>query len=77
MHLQPPYFCNFAYCQKNKLPFQNWYDADGERTMKTSGEGEQLYVNSEFAGGRTNTAKFSLYVSPYLVANPGGRYTFR
>ena len=29
-----------------------WYDADGERTVKTSGEGEQLYVNSEFAGGR-------------------------
>ena len=75
MHLQPPYFCNFAYCQKNKLPFQNWYDADGERTVKTSGEGEQLYVNSEFAGGRTSTAKFSLYVSPYLVANQGGHYT--
>ena len=52
-----------------------WYDADGERTVKTSDEGEQLYVNSEFAGGRTNTAKFSLYVSPYLVANQGGRYT--
>ena len=52
-----------------------WYDADGERTVKTFGEGEQLYVNSEFAGGRTNTAKFSLYVSPYLVANQGGRYT--
>ena len=32
-------------------------------------------MNSEFAGGRTNTAKFSLYVSPYLVANQGGRYT--
>ena len=40
-------------------------------------QGEQLYVNSEFAGGRTNTAKFSLYVSPYLVANQGGCYTFR
>lgn len=52
-----------------------WYDADGERTVKTSGEGEAVYVNSEFAGGRTNTAKFSLYVSPYLVANQGGRYT--
>ena len=52
-----------------------WYDANGERTVKTSGEGEQFYVNSEFAGGRTNTAKFSLYVSPYLVANQGGRYT--
>jgi YD repeat-containing protein len=33
-----------------------WYDADGERTVKTSGEGEQMYVNSGFAGGRTNTA---------------------
>lgn len=52
-----------------------WYDADGERTVKTSGESEQVYVNSEFAGGRTNTGKFSLYVSPYLVANQGGRYT--
>ena len=52
-----------------------WYDADGERTVKTSGENDQVYVNSEFAGGRTNTAKFSLYVSPYLVANQGGRYT--
>ena len=52
-----------------------WYDADGERTVKTSGESDQVYVNSEFAGGRTNTAKFSLYVSPYLVANQGGRYT--
>jgi len=50
-----------------------WYDADGERTVKTSGEGEQVYVSSVFAGGRTNTAKFSLYVSPYLVANQGGR----
>ena len=52
-----------------------WYDADGERTVKTSGESDHVYVNSEFAGGRTNTAKFSLYVSPYLVANQGGRYT--
>ena len=52
-----------------------WYDAAGERTVKTSGESDQVYVNSEFAGGRTNTARFSLYVSPYLVANQGGRYT--
>ena len=52
-----------------------WHDADGERTVKTSGESDQVYVNSEFAGSRTNTAKFSLYVSPYLVANQGGRYT--
>ncbi len=54
-----------------------WYDANGERTVKTSGENENeaIYVNSEFAGGRTNTAKFSLYVSPFFVATQGGRYT--
>lgn len=52
-----------------------WYDADGERTVKTSGESNQVYVNGVFSGGSTNTAKFSLYVSPYLVANQGGRYT--
>ena len=52
-----------------------WYYADGERTVKTSGESDQVYVNGVFSGGSTNTAKFSLYVSPYLVANQGGRYT--
>lgn len=52
-----------------------WYDADGERTVKTSGESDQVYVNGVFSGDSTNTAKFSLYVSPYLVANRGGRYT--
>ena len=52
-----------------------WYDADGERTVKTSGESDQVYVNGVFSGGSTNTAKFSLYVSSYLVANQGGRYT--
>lgn len=52
-----------------------WHDADGERTVKTSGESDQVYVNGVFSGGSTNTAKFSLYVSPYLVANQGGRYT--
>ena len=52
-----------------------WYDADGERTVKTSGENEAIYVNSEFSGGNTVTARFSLYVSPYLVAGQGGKYT--
>ncbi len=41
-----------------------WYDADGERTVKTSGESDQVYVNGVFSGGSTNTAKFSLYVVP-------------
>ncbi len=52
-----------------------WYDADGERTVKTSGENEAIYVNSEFSGGNTGTARFSLYVSPYLVSGQGGKYT--
>ena len=77
-----------------------WYDADGERTVKSSGENEAIYVNyrasrvqcqvclsiaeaqpiitesnSEFSGGNTSTARFSLYVSPYLVAGQGGKYT--
>jgi len=52
-----------------------WYDADGERTVKASGENEAIYVNSEFSGGNTGTARFSLYISPYLVAGQGGKYT--
>ena len=77
-----------------------WYDANGERTVKTSGENEAIYVNyrasrvqcqvclsiaeaqpiitesnSEFSGGNTGTARFSLYVSPYLVVGQGGKYT--
>ena len=52
-----------------------WYDADGKRTVKTSGENEAIFVNSEFSGGNTSTARFSLYVSPYLVAGQGGKYT--
>ena len=49
--------------------------ASGERTVKSSGENAAMFVNAEYAGGMTNTAKFSLYVSPYLVASQGGRYT--
>ena len=33
------------------------------------------YVNSEFLGGNTGTARFSLYVSPYLVAGQGSKHT--
>jgi RHS repeat-associated protein len=52
-----------------------WYDAAGERTVKTSGEGEGMYVLGVFSGGRTQTADFTLYVNPYLVVGKGGRYT--
>ena len=31
--------------------------------------------NSEFLGGNTGTARFSLYFNPYLVAGQGGKYT--
>ena len=33
------------------------------------------YVNSKFSGGNTGMARFSFYVSPYLVAGQGGKYT--
>ena len=65
----------FAYSGRQQHLFSHWYDTDGERTVKTSGENEAIYVNSEFSGGNTGTARFSLYVSPYLVAGQGGKYT--
>jgi RHS repeat-associated protein len=52
-----------------------WYDAAGERTVKTSGESEQMYVNGLFSGGNTSTANFTAYVNPYLVVSKGGNYT--
>jgi RHS repeat-associated protein len=52
-----------------------WYDAAGERTVKTSGDAEQMYVNGLFSGGNTETAKFTAYVNPYLVVSKGGNYT--
>ena len=64
-----------AYSGRQQHLFSHWYDTDGEHTVKTSGENEAIYVNSEFSGGNTGTARFSLYVSPYLVAGQGGKYT--
>jgi YD repeat-containing protein len=52
-----------------------WYDAAGDRTVKTSGEGEGVFVLGKFSGGRTQTADFTLYVNPYMVVSKGGRYT--
>ncbi len=52
-----------------------WYDASGERVIKTSGESEQVYVNSLFAGGVTQTNRFSAYINPYMVVAAGGKYT--
>lgn len=52
-----------------------WYDAAGERIVKTSGDNEGVYVNHIFSGGRTQTANFTAYVNPYMVITKGGRYT--
>lgn len=51
------------------------YDAGGERVTKLSGGGQGIFVNSVFAGGKTSTSDFTLYVNPYLVAQNGVRYT--
>lgn len=52
-----------------------WYDASGERVIKTSGDDEGIYVNDVFSGGRTQTANFTAYINPYLVVGKGGQYT--
>jgi RHS repeat-associated protein len=50
-----------------------WYDAAGERTVKTSGDGEGIYVNGVLSGARTGTSNFTAYVSPYTVVGNGGQ----
>jgi len=50
-----------------------WYDAAGERTVKASGDGEGVYVNSLLNGARTGTTNFTAYVSPYTVVGNGGQ----
>ena len=67
-----------AYSGRQQHLFSHWYDADGERTVKTSGENEatrELRVHIDGFILATGTARFSLYVSPYLVAGQGGKYT--
>ena len=52
-----------------------WYDAGGERVVKTSGENEAVYLNAALSGGMTELGRFTAYVNPYLVVSPQGRYT--
>jgi hypothetical protein len=52
-----------------------WYDASGERVIKTSGDDEGIYVNDVFSGARTFTDNFTAYANPYLVVSKGGAYT--
>ena len=46
-----------------------WYDADGERTVKSSGSGDHVFVNGTAEAGLTETQKFTLYVGPWLHNN--------
>jgi RHS repeat-associated protein len=52
-----------------------WYDAGGERIIKTSGDDEGIFVNGIFSGARTSTDNFTAYINPYLVVSRGGNYT--
>ena len=50
-----------------------WYDAAGERTVKSSGDVEGVYVNGILTAGRTGTSNFTAYVNPYWVVGNGGQ----
>ena len=52
-----------------------WYDAAGDRTVKTSGAGQSVSVNGVVSGGATGTTNFTAYISPYMVVNNGGYYS--
>ena len=52
-----------------------WYDAAGERSVKESGGSEGVSVNGVLSGARTETTKFTAYISPYMVVNNGGYYS--
>ena len=52
-----------------------WYDAAGERTVKQSGGSEGVFVNGVLSGARTETSKFTAYISPYMVVSNGGNYS--
>jgi len=51
-----------------------WYDASGERVIKTGGDDEGIYVNNVFSCGRTETTNFTAYINPYMVVSRGGNY---
>ncbi|MCK9311948.1 MAG: RHS repeat-associated core domain-containing protein, partial [Bacteroidales bacterium] len=50
-----------------------WYDANGDRTVKTSGDGEGVLVNGVLSGSRTGTTNYTAYVNPYMVITNGGQ----
>jgi YD repeat-containing protein len=73
----------FLWDEENRLQSVNnqgyvshfWYDAQGNRTVKTSGETKNLFVNSLYSGGYSGTARFTAYINPYLEVSPQGEYT--
>lgn len=52
-----------------------WYDASGERAVKMSAENEGVFVNGVQAAEKMSNAKFTAYISPYMVVNSGGWYS--
>jgi len=42
-----------------------------------SAENEGVFVNGVQAAGKTGNAKFTAYISPYMVVNSGGWYSSR
>ena len=51
------------------------YNANGDRTVKLSGNNEAVYVNTVPSANETQTDRFTIYPSPYMVFTNGGRYT--
>ena len=51
------------------------YNANGDRTVKLSGNNEAVYVNTVPSANETQTDRFTIYLSPYMVFTNGGRYT--
>ncbi len=52
-----------------------WYDAAGERTVKTFGDAQGVSVNGLTSAATTGTINFTAYISPYLVVSNGGYYS--
>ncbi len=52
-----------------------WYDAAGERTVKTFGDAQGVSVNGVISAATTGTTNFTAYISPYMVVNNGGNYS--
>jgi len=61
------------YLNDNGYVSNYWYDAQGDRTVKQTGDGEGVLVNGRLSGARTATTTYTAYVSPYLVITNGGQ----